>query len=370
MGGNIQFFTKTRRYDKSEYEELELDITEKLYCNIFKDEVYSTKYEDNIEPIAYIKDKLSFGDCDIVINSKYLLHNYIEIIVKIFRLKVGDWVKNGNVLSIAYKNFQVDLIITPNDDYRSSLNYFAFSDCSMIIGKMMRAYYGIRFGHSGLHLVIQDEFNKLGEILLTKDIKIIHELLALNHSKWLDGFYTLEDMFYWVCSSPYFNKEVFSYESMNSTDRIRERKRTTYGKFLEYSETRNHLPSYEYKDYSLKYGYSIKQPQFDNIIVPMFPHVLEEYNKIMDKFHSNNLFKEKFNGKIINELMGLSDKELGHFISYAKEQIELTHTRDMFIKHTQHTCNQIILSLYTHYINGWETWLNVPEELVTNFIRG
>ena len=239
----------------------------------------------------------------------------------------------------------------------------------MIIGKIFRAYFGIRFGHRGLDMAIQDEFNKLGEIYLTNDIRIIHELLKLNHNKCLEGFDTLESMFDWVCSSPYFNKNIFSYDNMNSTDSIRERKRTTYEKFLEYIESRNNLPSYEYQDYSLKYGYSIKQPQFDNIIVPMFPHVVEEYNAILDKHSTNKLFKEKFNGKIINELTGLSDKELGHFISYAKEQIELTETKDMFIKHAQHTCNQMILSLYNHYENGWETWLNVPEELVTNFIR-
>lgn len=361
MGGNISFFTKTRRYEKYEYEVLELDITEKLYCNIFKDEAYSSKYEDNIEPIKYYNDKSSFGDCDIVVNSKYLLQNYIDIIVKVFRLKVGDWTKNGNVLSFSYNNFQVDLIVTPNDDYRSSINYFAFNDCSMIIGKIMRAYYGIRFGHRGLNLVIQDEFNKLGEIFLTKDIKIIHELLGLNHSKWLDGFVTLESMFDWVCSSPYFNKEVFSYENMNSTDKIRERKRTTYENFLEYINSKQDLPSYEYENYSLKYGYSIKQPQFDDIIVPMFPHVVEEYNAILDKHNTNKLFKEKFNGKIINELTGLSDKELGYFISYAKEQIESTDTKYLFIGCNQHTCNEMILDLHTHYVNGWGAWLSHPE---------
>lgn len=371
MGGNISFFTKTRRYDRDEYFELEQEVVSKLAGNIFTQflDYDNPIRKELIQPIKAYHTKDSFGDMDLILRSNWLKFDWIPKIVEVFKLAHGDWSKNGNVFSFAYKNFQIDLIITPSEHFQSSLNYFAFNDCSMIISKMMRAYYGIRFGHRGLDLVIQDEFNKLGEIFLTKDIKIIHELLGLNHSKWLDGFNTLDDMFDWVSSSPYFNKEVFSYENMNSTDRIRERKRTTYEKFLEYIESRSDLPSYNYDNVSLKYGYSIKQPQFDDIIVPMFPHVVEEYDAIMDKFHSNNLFKQKFNGKIINELTGLSNKELGHFISYSKEQIELTDMRTMFIKSNQHTCNQMILSLYTHYKNGWDTWLSVPEEIATNYVR-
>lgn len=360
MGGNILFISKTRRYVKNEYEVLELDITEKLYWNIFKDEAYSLKLNDNIEPIKYYNDKSSFGDCDIVVNSKYLLQNYIDIIVKVFRLKVGDWSKNGNVLSFAYNNFQVDLIVTPNDDYRSSLNYFAFNDCSMIIGKMFRAYYGVRFGHRGLDIVVQDKYNKLGEIFLTKDIRIIHELLKLNHDHWLDGFNTLEDMFKWVCSSVYFNKDVFSYDNMNSTDRIRERKRTTYEKFLEYIYNRTYLQSHPYDNLSLKDGYNIKQPQFDDIIVPLFPHAKEEYINITYKHIDDKKFKEKFNGGICMKLTGLEGKELGAFMQWARDSISRTNMKFMFISYNQDTCNNMISSLYNHYKNKWD-WLSAPE---------
>lgn len=366
MGGNI--FNNTRRYDREEYLDMESEVIDKLFDNIFTDDVYSLRFTATIQAIGAYHTKQSFGDLDLIINSKYLKSNYIDIIKTIFELSDSNFSKNGNVVSISYKEFQIDLIITKDKEFQSSLDYFCWNDCGMIIGKIARAYYGIRYGHRGLDISIQDKFNKLGEIFLTTNTRVIHNLLGLNHDEWLIGFDTLEDMFKWVSNTLLFNKNIFEYDNMNSTDRIRERKRTTYSLFLDWLEQQDNLTECDYQDISLKRGYILKEPMFTDVICREFPHVMIEYNTIIKNHEENILFKEKFNGDIVGELTGLSNKDLGVFMSWARESISRTDMKFMFIKYNQHTCNQIILSLYNHYQQCW-TWLSVPEDIAVKFVR-
>ena len=322
-----------------------------------------------LEPIKAYHTKESFGDMDIIVRSNWLKTDWIPKIVEVFQLAHGDWSKNGNVLSFAYKNFQIDLIITSPEHYQTSLDYFAWNDCGNISGRLAHKL-GTKYGHRGLELIIKNDDQVLGEVLITTDTKKIHELLNLNHQEWVNGFDTLEQMYTWISNSKYFNKDIYLLENRNHYSRTRDSKRKTYSDFLVWSREREFINKYPHADMTEKSGYNIREPFYTELIVPMFPHVVEEYNTISDKFHSNNLFKEKFNGKIINELTRLSGIELGHFISYAKEQIELTNSKSLFINSGVHTCNQMILSLYNHYINGWTHWLNVPEDDAIRFIRG
>lgn len=370
MGGNIKFFSKTRRYGREEYLELEREIIIKIcFSGIFRKFKINDPLRNYLQPIVAYESKDSFGDCDIIINSDELSTDWIPQLVREFQLAHGDWSKGGNVLSFAYKNFQIDLIITPLEHCRTSADYFAFNDAGNLVGRISHKL-GCKYGHRGLELIIKDKGQTLGEILLTRDTSKIHELLNLNHQKWLDGFNTLEEMYEWISDSKYFNKDIYLLDNRNHYSRTRDNKRKTYSDFLIWCQDRDFINNYPHADITEKSGYNIKEPFYSDLIVPKFPHIIEEYNAILDKHNTNKLFKEKFNGKIINELTGLTSKELGHFISYAKVQIELTNTKDMFIKHTQHTCNQMILSLHNHYENGWESWLSVPEETATEFVRG
>lgn len=73
----------------------------------------------------------------------------------------------------------------------------------------------------------------------------------------------------------------------------------------------------------------------------------------------NREFKSKFNGEVVMKITGLQDKELGMFMKWARESIERTNMRHMFIRYEQHTCNLMIGSLHWHYKNGFD-WLRVP----------
>ena len=314
-------------------------------------------------------NKKSFGDCDVVLNKKYLKKDWLSILINEFELINGNFLKNSEVFSFSYNELQIDLIMTKDDEYRTSLVYFSYNDVSNLAGRLAKKL-SVKYGHKGLELVIKNDDNVLGTMILTKDTKTIHEFLDLNHEEYIKGFDELEDMFIWIANSKYFNKDIYLLHNRNATSRVRDKKRATYNAFLTWCETKEFKNNHHYDVISEFGGYNIRQPFFDELVCTKFPQARDFYNTILDKFHSSNLFKEKFNGKIINELTRLSGIELGHFISYAKEQIELTNLKSLFINSSVHTCNQMILSLYNHYINGWTHWLNVPEDDAIRFIRG
>lgn len=364
MGGNIKFLTPTRRYSKEEYISALNDIVHGLTDEIFT--YHDLPVQQNIQVIKSYHNKESFGDMDIVVNSKYLEPNWIDRIVSYFSLKVGDWSKNGNVFSFVYEQLQVDLIITKDENFQTSLDYYGFNDLGNLLGRQSKRI-GIKFGHEGSYIIVKDNDYVLGEILVTKETSEIFDILGLDYSTWLEGFDTLEDIFKFVASGKYFNPDIYLLENRNATSRERDRKRKTYNEFLKWCETYDGT-RFQHTEKSERNGYNIVQPYFEEVIVPRFPHVLEEYNNIMKRYEETKALKEKFNGKIIHELLGIEGKDIGMFMAWAREVIDRTALKDMFINYTQHTCNQMIKSLYFHYINGIE-FGKIPWELAIRIAR-
>ena len=351
MGGNIKFVTPTKRYSVEEYNKASSEVIEKLSQTIFT----VNCADKNIQIVKSYKTKESFGDCDIVVNSEYLKSNYIESIVSSFKLKVGDWSKNGNVFSFVYEKMQVDLIITPSDEFQTSLDYFAWNDLGNLIGRQSKRI-GIKFGHDGSYIIVKDKDQVLGKILLTKNISKLFDVLGLDYTVWKNGFDTLEDIFKFVASGKYFNPDIYLFENRNAISRERDRKRATYNSFLKWCETYTGSV-YNHKEKSERTGYNIVQPYFDRDIIPNFPQTLELYNSLVATHKLNILYKEKFNGVIINKLTGLEGKELGAFMSWVKTK------KIPFIKYKEKTCNLIIKRLHYYYINDI-MWTGIPLKLV------
>jgi hypothetical protein len=360
MGGNI--FTNTRRYDKKEYEELTCEVVGLLANNIL-----TTPDYNNIQIIKSYRTKPSFGDMDIVVNSSLLKPDYIPDIVRAFGLCVGDWSRNGNVVSFNYKRFQIDLIVTKEEEFQSSLDYFAWNDLGNLIGRVMHKV-GVKFGHNGSHIIVRDGDYQVGEILITRNIKEILEAFDFDYKQWADGFDTLEEMYEWVSNTRFFNKDIYALENRNHAAKTRDKKRANYSGFLEWCEDREFKYNYPYSTVTSKDGYNIREPFFTEIICKKFPHVLEQYNTLISQMEENREFKSKFNGEAVMRVTGLQDKELGMFMKWAREQIEKTHMRHMFLKYEQHTCDLMISSLHSHYQHGFD-WLRVPWELALKISR-
>jgi hypothetical protein len=173
----------------------------------------------------------------------------------------------------------------------------------------------LKYGFEGLiaEVFSIDGSRKLGEICLSKDSSKIFPFLGFDYDRYLKGFDTVEEIFDYVVNSKFFNADGFMMDSLNHTDRKRNKKRATYQGFLEYinSKEPGTLPSYTFfKDKDL----------YIDMIDSEFPEAnfkkqLEEL-KLEDE--QNKIVSEKFNGDLVMEWTGLKDKELGRCLGEFK----------------------------------------------------
>lgn len=229
MGGNA-LETPIRRYQAAEFRELEAEVMSLLPQCFGEHRQYA--------PLLYYKFKASFGDLDIVITEPRLpREEIISRITEVFgspEVVIAAKPPRPQYVSFWYKEFQIDLIFTPEDCFETTCSYLAYNDLNNLVGVYARKM-GFSLGSTGL-LIHKSRFlnSAPGSLTLSKDPEKIHRFFGLNYSRFLKGFDTLEEIFRYVTSSPYFDPELFAYENLDHKNRLRNRKRKTYGGFLTY----------------------------------------------------------------------------------------------------------------------------------------
>lgn len=207
MGGNALREGLTRRFDASEYHELSPEIL-KLLNDAFPNRRAAI--------IASYREKESFGDIDILIASDDI-KDVRESIERVFR--PSEIIHNGTVWSFDYKAIQVDLIMTPDSKFDIGYEYFSNNDLGNLIGRIANKF-GLSYGHDGLWMKVRDKMNVIGKILLTDDIKIIIPFLGYDYSVYEKGFDTIEEIFEFVVSSPFYSYDIFDFANRNSGSTI------------------------------------------------------------------------------------------------------------------------------------------------------
>lgn len=345
MGGNI--FQNLKRLNKSEFNDLVEEVSLLLFANLI------TSDTTEIKPTRSYHSKESFGDMDLIVTSDHLRSDWIPRLKQVFNLQDDEFSKNGNVASFKYKDFQIDLILTPQDEYTICYHYFSWNDLSNLMGRVTYKH-GIKFGHKGIFVGVKDGSHELGEIHVTNSVQDLCDYFGWNYAEWNAGFETMEDAYKWVVQTPYFNKEIFAYENRNHAAVIRDRKRPNYANFLVWLETQTDLPEYPYESTLAKGGYYVRQPYFD-MLCHYWPHVREEYDSMLREYEENKLFKSKFNGDIISQITGLQNQELGKFIKWCKATFErIPELRGWIL---QDSFNELVghrffSSLFWHYTNN------------------
>lgn len=306
MGGNL--FSE-RRIDKKEFEQISNEVIGILSA------VFDHFYSRKMAIIPYYKNKESFGDLDILISGPTFS---VDTLTALF----GNDIKyqyNGKVISFQYRKFQVDLIFISLEYFYSALNYYSWNDISNLIGRLFHKT-GFKFGHKGLSLIIREGDNhQLAELFITKDIKIILSLIGLDPFIFQKGFETKEDIFKYVVSSPYFNKNIYLLENRSHTSRIRDKKRSTYSEFLDWIRDKNELPEYPWKSLEERGGYR-ENKEWTEKIFKLYPESKKEYDIILENLRIKKLIKSKFSGTIVKEITKLENKYLGDFILYLKNK--------------------------------------------------
>lgn len=324
MGGNaIKLMGyEGKRLPKAEYEELVTDVCAKLW--ISGQFIYAL-------PVRSLNNKEDFGDADILVVAKPNV--YIpKVVMELFGAKS---ITNGECTTFPYKDFQVDIISVADSILDMSEVYFAQNDCGNLCGRIFHAL-NMKYGHHGLffkirksHIGMYDD-SVIKECLLTKNPATALNYVGLSAQRIREGFDSKEDMFRYVCSSPYFSPHFYSYENLNNTNRVRNRKRTVYQDFIEYLNKNYGLDKDQGQYRKLWETKFNREGEFLSIITT-FPHLYDEIQTVSKSFIRSAAIKEKFNGEIVIEVTGLTGNALGKFIGDYKKSFDTTDSFEEFI---------------------------------------
>ena len=313
MGGQAIKNVYTRRYSRKEYDEIVPEIIQK-----------AKKLFSDATDTKFFSEKESFGDADILC-----------LVDKPINIDIANWIfsefkskevnKNSHVYSFEYKELQVDFILTPLRNWETSKVYFSYNDLHNLIGKVAHKF-GLKWGFDGLQYVYRLNDKKLGTIEVTKDHKDALEFLGFDSKRYEEGFKNLDEIFEFVINSKYFNPWLFDLEKLNRINRERDKKRTTYKKFLEYLEPIKKETKIE--DYH--YFYSDKKVYL-GLIDNVFPGFLRKYRLLEKKEERINMISKKFNGHMLMDKFNLRGKELGTLITNFKESFETKEQYEEFI---------------------------------------
>jgi hypothetical protein len=262
-----------------------------------------------VTPIPSYSKKADHGDLDILVSRDATWFNWHDAIKD--ALGSAHMVRNGPVTSYLFKDtLQVDVIVAPEDEFDFSLNYFSYNDLGNLIGRVAHRH-GLKFGHNGLFYVLRDDTKLLGEILISRDFFRVIHLLGFAPHTFKDMFSTLEDIFEYVASSLYFEKEMYPLEHRSHTARTRDAKRATYQKFLKWiDETRP-------PDGPL----AGRGEMIHDFIEEYCPHVKMCINGLL---HANERSKEaklKLNGELVSQWTGYTGKPLGELMCAIRDRL-------------------------------------------------
>lgn len=313
MGGNALKNTTTRRYSREEYLTLKDEIISKLTS-------HPTFAGRKVRDILAYREKESFGDMDLLIESDGLGPTVWQDIQDLFN--PNELVRNGSVCSFDVKELQVDLLLQPSRTFETAYVYFAYNDLGNLMGRV--AYkLGFKYGHDGLYLIARSESgDPIEDILLSSDYKKIFQFLGYDPALWDAGFSNLEDIFKFTVTTPYFNREYYNLETRSHAARVRDKKRATYRGFLQWLETQQDVPEYDWmngRDEQLERAFAT------------FPGVKEKLKAAFEKHDTHMAAKNRFNGQVVAELTGLSGHLLGQWIQGFKHQWSDASTFDKWV---------------------------------------
>lgn len=305
MGGNAlkEFGIETVRLSRPDYLDLENRVIEKLVrvgINVFK--------------LPFYFSKSSFGDLDAVIEFNPEINYRVEIQHLFNPRKISV---NDGVYSFDFENFQVDLICRKSEYLVTTINYLSWNDCNNLIGRPAHSF-GVNHGWQGLRFHIRQKlFNESVEnsadhiiktLTLSRNPRGIMEFLGYDYEIYLKGFDTLEEIFLYVTSTPFFNAENFKLENLNHENRTRNRKRPVFMNFVKWME--------QHPELDKKFNFGDKKDWIDKIDKKW--SIKKEIENERQKYLQNRENSKKFNGNLVRDWTGLNGSKLGKILSSFK----------------------------------------------------
>jgi hypothetical protein len=315
MGGNVFKDSPTSRLNTVEYFLLVEEFT-----SLLKTEVYSRVSignSVNFHVLENVRNKTTFGDCDILCvlpDDEYSNKIFPATIQHYLNISDEDFSKNGDVISIRYKNFQFDLILTPAKEFDIAKAYFNCSDSGNLIGKLVKQL-GLKYGHNGLWYVFRNGDQVIDNILISLNPEDVFSLVGLDYDRFKLGFDTIEDLYEFVATSSQFRKEIYSFENVNAVSRIRDKKRPTYTNFLIWLD----------KNFADSPPKKIDRAVYLPRLFDIFPKFKSDWFAARHKMLDQLDYKRKFNGNIVSNLTGLVGQRLGEFMAVIKFEMNIEY---------------------------------------------
>lgn len=291
-----------------------------------------------IEAILAYASKPDFGDLDILIEGGA---GYDAQAVAA-ALQATEVVLNGDVTSVGVALdegiFQVDLIAIPPEAFNFAARYFGYNDFGNLVGRIARKF-GMQFGHLGLRYAIRDPHNHhnlIDEVSITTDFGVALALLGYDaaryeHMRSSGQFKTLDDIFHYVVSTPYANRDIYLLENRNHADRMRDAKRATYNAFLAWLDERpaGVVPVFAWGA-SGSAARIEQRAAFLQTALRQCPHFQASYDGAMSAWTRKKALKRQFNGVLAAEASGLSGKALGELMTRVSASFADQHAFETF----------------------------------------
>lgn len=266
MGGNATKHFGTQRVNKQQFEQC---------CNMLNNMSQQYVIEQNLQTkekfcvIESYHDKQDFGDIDFLSTiDRQIFEKLVEKTENINIVAKAEQFSYAIEFKLASDELvfvQVDYIKSNLEDFDFSKNFFAFNDLGNLIGRIA-AQAGFSFGFDGLKRKIyvdnrgdiindlysneisvtslvenarlfKNELNRAilkTSIIVTKDFDNALKFLGFDVERFKQGFNNMNEVFEFVVSSTFFNKDAFLFENRNHKARARDKKRSNYLAALEY----------------------------------------------------------------------------------------------------------------------------------------
>lgn len=306
MGGNL---FKLGRRPREEYLVIEADVRR------FLDDLVGDGYRIP----RYYGSKPDFGDMDVVVSNASIeaLGGWDAFRAAIAEgLGVTQTKSVGGLYSTAFADLQVDYFVRSPHLFESTYHYLSFNDLGNLLGKICKRL-GLKYGEDGLSYVFRRDSQPSYKTALpiTRDWPRILTFLGLEVDPWLAGFDTLEQMFAWVVTSPWFS--VAPYVDRNRSTERRARQRRTMARFVEWVE---------HEGLDVRHDYRPERDAYVSDIDAAFPEA--ELPRALEREREAEarvlVLREKFSGDRVREWTGLTGKELGGFMRRFRE----AHSQD------------------------------------------
>jgi hypothetical protein len=353
MGGKLltKWNLEEKRLPDSEYQRLKVQIVEKLKNDFHL--VIPRSLNVGVAPC--VRDKKDHGDLDIIMSD-------ISAVNSVFNMKRmlsnSDWNdvdsfssyiqkefgyvphKNSNVYSFPVEGFQVDITLVPVEEYDTSISYTSWGDLGNLMGRIYHKM-GLHYGHNGLSFWIRqglfdnnvawsDNDHVYDKLVISTNTKEIFELGGFDYDRWLKGFDSESDVLDFITTSEYFDPKIYALENLNNINRVRNKKRGMYMRFLEQVQDKT-FPAK--KKFLGKGVHSI-------LFQKKFPKLKQAIDHYRFEYQVNFACKEKLNGDLVKLWLGTNDgPTVGKVMKWVKSEI----TNETILKTPQEDIVKMVL---------------------------